>query len=483
MVGSRLSHPNIVRYNEMETTDEGVFMILDYVEGRTLTEILNTKPEYFSDEEHLRRFCLEFLSGLEYLHSQQILHLDLKPDNIMITRVNEDVKILDLGFCRTDCYTDSEGKTIGYEAPEQGDKNGSVVDSRTDLYAFGRILEKIEHHQPQKGYKLPAVYEKMKEDCLQSDPNKRPQHASDCIRRINVNRFGWGKKLILGLLMVVVLSLGLAFLYEPSRNDLMYSFRDFNFRGYHWIDQSCKFRLLSAADQTCQIVGWDTLTDLNHIVVIPSRSTNWDKDFSVTSIADSAFCNHTEIVSLFLPEGLESIGIKAFENCRKIPILNMPNTVKHLGKDCFHECKSLRSLHLSNSLTELPPRAFHDCPLLEVVSIPEGVQIIREDCFVADTTLVKVDLPSTLTAIERGVFYGCSKLQQVTLPASLQKLGEYSFYHCDSLKDLVCLAEIPPESMQPFNRTDIRVHVPSGSVGAYREHPEWRKYEIIGLDK
>jgi len=264
---------------------------------------------------------------------------------------------------------------------------------------------------------------------------------------------------------------------------LMYSFRDFNFRGYHWIDQSCKFRLLSEAERTCQIVGWEESTDLNHIVVIPSKSSNWDMDFKVAGIVDLAFQNQEEIISLFLPEGLESIGIKAFENCKKIPILNMPNTVKHLGKDCFHECKSLRSLHLSNSLTELPPRAFHDCPLLKEVTVPEGVKIIREDCFVADTSLVNVEFPSSLAIIERGAFYGCRNLQQVTLPASLKKLGEYCFFGCDSLRDLTCLATEPPATLQPFSGTDIRVHVPAGSVAAYQKHPEWQKFEIIGFDE
>lgn len=147
MVGSRLSHPNLVRYNEMETSDEGVMMMLDYVEGMTLEQKLEEEPRYFAHPHNLQRFCSQVLSCLDYLHSQQVLHLDLKPGNIMITRVNNDVKLIDLGFCRTDCFTGSEGKTHGFDASEQADNVDAQVDARTDIYAFGRILQEIAKSQ------------------------------------------------------------------------------------------------------------------------------------------------------------------------------------------------------------------------------------------------------------------------------------------------------------------------------------------------
>ena len=102
VVGKTLSHPNLVSYNEMRTDDSGVMMLLDYVAGETLTQRLQRQPDYFLKSDNLFRFAKQLLSCLEYIHSHQVVHLDLKPDNIMLTQVDGDVKVLDLGFCYSD---------------------------------------------------------------------------------------------------------------------------------------------------------------------------------------------------------------------------------------------------------------------------------------------------------------------------------------------------------------------------------------------
>ena len=117
-VGKGLSHPNIINYVKMETSEVSVCMLMDYVAGKTVQEILTSEPEYFLSEKNLRRFLTQLLKGLDYLHSHQIVHCDLTTSNVLLTQVDKSVKILDLGFCYTDSYSTLAGKTDEFAAPE-----------------------------------------------------------------------------------------------------------------------------------------------------------------------------------------------------------------------------------------------------------------------------------------------------------------------------------------------------------------------------
>ena len=137
-VGYQLEHPNLVRY--AAKTDDGILM--DYVDGETLSEFADHHPDFFHNRENTDRFLRQLLSVVGYLHSHQIVHLDLKPGNILITRIGHDVKLIDLGYCYADCYTDTTGRTDKYAAPEQID-GSAKPDARTDIYALGRILQTL----------------------------------------------------------------------------------------------------------------------------------------------------------------------------------------------------------------------------------------------------------------------------------------------------------------------------------------------------
>jgi len=166
--GYSLEHPHLVHY--AAKVADGILM--DYIDGETLHQFVEHHPDYFHHRKHADRFLHQLLSVVGYLHEHQIVHLDLKPDNILITRVGNDVKLIDLGFCYTDSYTDTMGRTDKYAAPEQKDVS-SQVDARTDIYAIGRILQT-----------LPCAnfYKRIIRWCTAQEPGKRFQSVDD-IRR------------------------------------------------------------------------------------------------------------------------------------------------------------------------------------------------------------------------------------------------------------------------------------------------------------
>ncbi len=162
--GYRLEHPHIVRY--ISLSDDGILM--EYVDGETLSQRIARCPDYFESKENVRKFLRQLTDAVGYLHAHQTLHLDLKPDNILLTRINGDVKLTDLGFCYTDTFADTQGHTTSFAAPEQ--HSGGKVDERTDIYAIGKILEQLPNS---------PKYNKVSARCTASLPEERYQSVRE----------------------------------------------------------------------------------------------------------------------------------------------------------------------------------------------------------------------------------------------------------------------------------------------------------------
>lgn len=194
--GYRLEHPNLVRYLSLDK--DGILM--EYVDGETLSQRLAKNPDYFKQRKNTDKLVRQLLSVLQYLHSHQVLHLDLKPDNILLTHINDDVKLIDLGFCYTDTFADTQGHTNAFAAPEQ--LVGKKVDARSDIYAFGKILELLPDH---------SIYNKVIARCTAERPEDRYQSVEEILHAINHQRryFLWVAIIVF---CAALLSVGLALL-------------------------------------------------------------------------------------------------------------------------------------------------------------------------------------------------------------------------------------------------------------------------------
>ena len=112
--GYTLEHTGLVRY--VSLGDD--YILMDYVDGETLDLFTQHHPDYFTDKKNADRFLDQLLSALNYLHGHQVLHLDLKPQNVLVTRIGHDVRLIDFGFCYTDSFPDTTGRTL-YAAPNR----------------------------------------------------------------------------------------------------------------------------------------------------------------------------------------------------------------------------------------------------------------------------------------------------------------------------------------------------------------------------
>ena len=157
----QLDHPNIVKAYAKEVNEElGASIVMEYIDGMTLDNFLKNKPS----RQTRRKVVDQLVDALAYLHSKQILHRDLKPGNIVITRNGNNVKIIDFGLSDADDYTilKQSAGTLSYMAPEQ-QHHGRKVDNRADLYAFGLILRKL----------FPHRYRHIAAKCTRENPNHR----------------------------------------------------------------------------------------------------------------------------------------------------------------------------------------------------------------------------------------------------------------------------------------------------------------------
>jgi serine/threonine-protein kinase len=137
-----LDHPNIAVLHTALRHEGELIMIMEYVEGQTLREKLDTNSVMMGRSVD---YIQQVLSGLVYAHSRGIIHRDIKPSNIMITR-DDRVKLVDFGLAFPTLGSDvtRPGAILGslhYMSPEQ--VMGEQLDARSDLYSVGVTLYQL----------------------------------------------------------------------------------------------------------------------------------------------------------------------------------------------------------------------------------------------------------------------------------------------------------------------------------------------------
>ena len=137
----KLNHPNIVNMYDVGFDQDLHYIVMEYVDGETLKEYITRHGRLSIDEAV--KFTIAIAEGLEHAHTMGIVHCDIKPHNVIITRTGR-VKVTDFGIARamnatnTVMYTNSILGSAHYLSPEQA--SGKPVDGSTDIYSLGVVL-------------------------------------------------------------------------------------------------------------------------------------------------------------------------------------------------------------------------------------------------------------------------------------------------------------------------------------------------------
>ncbi len=144
---SKLRHPNTITvFDYGQTEDNFLFLSMEMLEGKTLTELIEEGPRSPEDMVHITS---QICRSLSEAHRNGIVHRDVKPDNVILIAVDDDpnvVKVLDFGIAKAvlgedDVELTGDGRIVGtprYMSPEQ--ILAESVDHRTDIYALGCIM-------------------------------------------------------------------------------------------------------------------------------------------------------------------------------------------------------------------------------------------------------------------------------------------------------------------------------------------------------
>ena len=206
-VAARLSHPNVVRVYDAGEEDGLPFIVMECVDGDSLAETV--RGEGRLDPDRVAELGLQACAGLEHAHRAGLVHRDVKPANLLVTREGT-LKIADFGIAHAVEGTrlTAAGTVLGtaaYLSPEQA--LGEPVTAASDLYSLGACLYELLAGHPPYGYEtlaevyarsqagppprlegVPAPLERAVLACLERDPADRPTTAAALARELAAAR-------------------------------------------------------------------------------------------------------------------------------------------------------------------------------------------------------------------------------------------------------------------------------------------------------
>lgn len=264
LVLSRLNHPNIATILDFDTQDGLDILVMEYIQGTTLQEVLNSTR---LGEKEIIHYAMQIVAALEEAHQFGIVHRDLKPNNVLVTPKGQ-IKVLDFGLAKllqplgtsqpvTHLTTESNlvVGTFPYMSPEQ--LRTEPLDARSDIYSFGVTLYEMStgqrpHQESQPISLVDAILHKhpippieVRKDlsprlqdiilkCLEKEPDQRYQSAKELMvdfRRLltpseysvvaNLTRpkpkRDWRRIGVFGALPLILLLLTLAIFFFQTR--------------------------------------------------------------------------------------------------------------------------------------------------------------------------------------------------------------------------------------------------------------------------
>ena len=444
--GKKIISPYIVEYYGIKDDADGLYILMEYIQGRTLKEKIGKEPEYFT-KSNIKKFLLQLCKALKTLHSNNIVHLDISPNNILFAQASNDIKIIDLGFCLSNYNNNTRGHTAGFSAPEAQSSDAKEINASSDIYSIGALLEYIEKNS---GTSLPRYAKKIKERCLQPQKEKRYQSVEEII---NVLRYATVKRVaVIATIIAVATSLLVPYAiqaYNACKNYIAWETGQIPEK---FEENGVFYRITDHDARTVEITykGKDYneyKDEYTGDVVFPAQVTHRGRTLKVTAFAQDAL-SVTAIRSIKIENGIDSIGNFAFSRNYIEGTLFIPASVKWIGKGVLDNCTYLEKVEVDAGNPYYDSREGCNA-IIETATntliagcctgkIPQGITKIADHAFAGQLRLGSINIPESVTYIGDFAFHSCPFFR-ITLPQGLTYIGDYAFQMCNKLMEI----EIP----------------------------------------
>ena len=473
---AKLKHPNIIPIFDVFEENNTAYYAMEYIEGESLNA--KVKREGALAEDRAVKYIRDVASALRYIHKRNIMHLDVKPANVMLRKEDDSAILIDFGLSKQyDAAGDQTSSTPvgishGYAPIEQYQSGGvSTFSPVTDIYSLGATLYYLVTGR------VPAEATTIGENGI----GELPRLLSANVRNAITNAMSYWRK------------------ERPQSIDVFLAMfdettTDNDVRDVKEADDTTKIgeaeTVVTSEPVTPEPTPVTPKSDCDDIYIKPKKSgeksektkkqkSRWWIWLLILIIGGAGFFvlyerytplnndtphNNTEIwytsvdgnivepynssafdaniVSNTYTNGkgvikfdgnVTTIENGAFGMCESLTSVNIPDSVTSIGDKAFTLCTSLTSVNIPDSVTTIGDAAFSNCDSLTSVNIPDSVTTIGDAAFSGCTSLTSVTIPDSVTEIGSHAFYACVNLTSVTIPDSVTEIGSFAFQSCDSL--------------------------------------------------
>ena len=204
-IGVKLKHPSLPEYREYHRD----YIVIDFIDGLTLAEMIKRGDPWLRREKNVVKMLMELIDVVAYLHSHNVVHCDIKPDNIMITSNGHNLVLIDFDKCYTDALDDTSGHPGKYGLPL--DIPGRM---EMDFRGIANVVERIKEGVPDFKFRK---YPKFVKSCYK--PDVTADELLDLLDKKTSDEKTWSTVSLIGLVVIGIIAAALFYLSDTRDND------------------------------------------------------------------------------------------------------------------------------------------------------------------------------------------------------------------------------------------------------------------------
>ena len=484
-----LDHPNIIHIFEIFEENDTAYYVMEYVEGESLSD--KVKRSGAMDEVGAIGYIHQVTEALGYIHSEQIMHLDVKPANVMVRSKDNRAILIDFGLSKhydttsgNATSTTPVGVSHGFAPMEQYKEGGvSTFSPETDIYSLGATLYYLvtgttppqasdisEDGLPTLPSHLSVGVRRAITTAMQSRRKDRPHSIAEFLRLLDFvdNASEMDTYSECTIPDAVVSESVVADIKTPqpepkwSLNNKHIELKNASTTSKRWFVWIIVAMLaigagiaLFTSNNKSTDEAKPSVSDENMVIMEAVDEVAVESKYTTPTPPNNEIW-YTSSCGVIDPEHIDVFGASVISNTYKngkgvitfdgpvttirgycynlgLKSVTIPDSVTTIGDRAFSSCYNLTSVNIGNSVTTIGSYAFSGCRNLTSVTIPDSVTTIGGGAFDDCTSLTNVTIPDSVITIGGGAFDDCTSLTNVTIPNSVTTIGNGAFRNCSNL--------------------------------------------------